>query len=173
VPKKQFLVLDVREREEFDACHIHGSKWYHHTMLNRSTNNFTPEMLLFKNRPNHFVVIYDLEEELVSGKMKVGNNFFQKGFDNVLIISGGLKEFVQTHSHLAVGVPPCKIVPRKPPPAPRLSSGAVVRAGSGQGPRGLGSGASTMATSVASSHKPKSLASSLARRNPSAGSAWH
>jgi centrosomal protein CEP41 len=157
-PALKILLLDLRERQDFDTCHIHTAVHYPAPMINRSTNNMTHELLAFKNKEGHLVVLYDLEEELVTTR-NFANVFFERGFDNIGIISGGLKEFVQEHHDLISGPPPCPIVPRKPPP-PSAS-------------RRLGGNdaASTMATSV-NSHKPKSLSTSLARRNESTGSGW-
>jgi len=160
-PATKVLLLDVRDRDEYDACHISSAMHYPAMMLNRSTNQFPAELLAFKNKENHLVVIYDLEEEIVTAR-KVGNVFFERGFDNIAVISGGLKEFVQEHSDMITGPPPCPIIPRKTVRTP-LSSAA-------RGPRDLDA-ASTRATSVATSHKPKSLSTSLARRGDG-GKSW-
>lgn len=45
-------------------------------------------------------MIYDLGEELACG---VGELFFEKGFDNVFVLTGGLKHFAKHNSKLVKG----------------------------------------------------------------------
>jgi centrosomal protein CEP41 len=162
-PPKNLLLLDVRDPDDYNACHIHGALSYPSRMINRSSNEFSADILFYKNRDNHLIVIYDLEEEIAVGQ-KMGNIWFEKGFDNVVIVSSGLREFVQTHAQLVSGVPPVPILKRNPAPrraGPRVGGS---QAGDSQ------SNASQAGVSMASSHKPKSLASSLARPSNSSGS---
>jgi hypothetical protein len=42
---EQFLLLDVRDEEEFDRCHVHGARHYDRRQLLRSTNNFPRELV--------------------------------------------------------------------------------------------------------------------------------
>lgn len=161
-PKKEMLILDVRDREDYEFCHIQGALHYPASKLGHAMNPFTAEILAFRNKENKVIVLYDLEEEVVVGR-KVANIFFEKGCDNVVIISGGLREFVQSHSAYIVGESPVPIVQRAPP--------RVARAREELSERMSASTRSTLAHSTATSHKPKSLASSLARRTPSAN-AW-
>jgi rhodanese-related sulfurtransferase len=151
-PPLQMLLLDLREREAYDECRIQTAVHYPYAMINRSTNNLTAEMMAARNKANCLVVLYDLEEEIVCGR-NIANVFFERGFDNVAIISGGLKAFASEASELLFGTPPFAVAPRKPS-ARRLPGGGHSEMDA----------ASTRATSVATSHKPKSLASSLARR---------
>ena len=161
-PKREYLILDVREREEYEACHILGALHYPPTKLTHATNPYTTEILQFKNKENKVIVLYDLEEEIVVGR-RVGNIFFEKGVDNVVIISGGLREFVQSFSQLIVGQSPVPIVPKNMRVATRggTSTMGSVRGGSDAGGRAMSS---------ATSHKPKSLSSSLAKPQSSQGS---
>lgn len=159
-PKKEYLILDVRDREDYERCHILGALHFPPAKLSHATNPYSPEILAFKNKENRVIVLYDLEEEVVVGR-KVGNIFFEKGCDNVVIIAGGLREFVQQHSHLILGECPVPIIPRNP----RLSSRGSV------GTPSVVEGASRMhGGSAATSCKPKSLSSSLAK--PQSSSSW-
>ena len=156
--KRDYLVLDVRDREDFDKCHIIGAMHYNPIKLAHATNPYTPEILQFKNKDNRVIVLYDLDEEIVVAR-KVANIFFEKGADNIVIISGGLKEFVQTYSHLIVGESPVPILPKN---ARVVSRGGTSAYGSINGSR-MGGGNNSRLQSVATSHKPKSLSSSLAK----------
>jgi len=46
-----YLLLDIREKEEYDTCHIISALSYPIAMLSRSVNNETKEMLSYKNQP--------------------------------------------------------------------------------------------------------------------------
>lgn len=164
-PKKEYLILDVREREEYEACHILGALHYPPTKLTHATNPYTTEILQFKNRENKVIVLYDLEEEIVVGR-RVGNIFFEKGVDNVVIISGGLREFVQSFSQLIVGQSPVPIVPKN---VRVVTRGGTSQMGSVRGGSEAGGG---RAMSNATSHKPKSLSNSLAKPQSSQGGSW-
>lgn len=156
--KREYLILDVREREDYEKCHINGALHYPTIKLVHATNPFTPEILQFKNKENKVIVLYDLDEEVVVAAKKA-NIFFEKGVDNVVIISGGLREFVQNFSHCIVGESPVPILPKN---ARVTSRGGTSCMGSVNGSRMPGG---SRLQSVASSHKPKSLCNSLAKGN--------
>ena len=110
VGQRQMLILDVRDKDDYDRCHIIGALHFPQIRLAHATNPYSlPEILRFKNKPNHIIVLYDLEEEITVAK-RMGNVFFEKGADNVFVMAGGLREFVQTHNHLIVGECPVPIV---------------------------------------------------------------
>jgi centrosomal protein CEP41 len=159
-PKKEYLVLDVRDREDYERCHILNALHFPPTKLSHATNPYTTEILAFKNKDNKVIVLYDLDEEVTVAK-QVGNIFFEKGCDNVVVMAGGLKHFVQDFSHLVLGEPPVPIVPKDPRIASRggtsVSGGASLAEGS-------------KVHSTTTSHKPKSLATSLAR--PQSNGSW-
>ena len=107
---REILILDVREKEEYDVCHIQGALSYPPLRLAHATNPYSlKEIRDFKNKPNHAIVLYDLDEE-VTVQRKMANIFFEKGADNVYIIAGGLTAFVQTHAHLITGPSPVAVV---------------------------------------------------------------
>lgn len=146
---EEYLVLDCRDLEDYNVCHINGALHFPKLKLNHATNPFLPEMHAFKNKPGKMIVLYDLEEEHVT---TAANTVFQKGIDNVGIIAGGLREFVQDYSALVTGVPPVPVVPRDERMQRRAEEATQAR-----------SEARTVM-----SHKPKSLSSSLAKpRRPS------
>lgn len=140
-----YLVLDCRTVEEYRECHIAGALHYPKSKLHHAVNPFLPEMFAIKNQKDKMIVLYDLDDERVTD---VGNALFQKGIDNVAIMAGGLKEFVQDFSKYLIGVSPVPIVPRDE----RLKRRAE-----------LASSSRSEARSMMTSNKPKSLSSSLAR----------
>ncbi|ESS68407.1 testis specific, 14 [Trypanosoma cruzi] len=146
-PPKEYLILDVRSEEDYRTCHIEGSLHYPKRRLVHATNPFLPEMFEFKNKDNKCIVLYDLEEELTVGQ-SVGKILFEKGVDNLAVLTGGLREFVQDYASLIVGKCPVPIVPRDNRLLKRAEALAAARSETQR----------SMFT-----HKPKSLSNSLAK----------
>ncbi|KAE8616775.1 hypothetical protein XENTR_v10008884 [Xenopus tropicalis] len=51
-----FLLLDVRDRDSYDQCHVVGAKNYPIAMLSRTMNPFTPEILEYVSFYNKCVL---------------------------------------------------------------------------------------------------------------------
>ncbi len=81
-----YLLLDIREKEEYDTCHIISALSYPIAMLSRSVNNETKEMLSYKNQPGKIIVVYDDDEKLCP---KAATTLVQRGYDNLFLLSGG------------------------------------------------------------------------------------
>ena len=92
-----FLLLDVRDEEEFDNCHIQGAKLYPKARLSRATGQFTPEVLSFKDHPEKMIVLY-----CDYGKISVeaAQMFAERGFDNIFVLHGGLADFAVEYPNL-------------------------------------------------------------------------
>ena len=57
-------------------------------LLSRSVNPFTSEILAFQNRePDRIIVLYDGNCSIAPA---AGNRFFEKGIDNIFILSAGV-----------------------------------------------------------------------------------
>ncbi|TGZ61841.1 hypothetical protein CRM22_007760 [Opisthorchis felineus] len=83
-----YLLLDLREREEFDACHIITAQSYPIAMLSRSVNFETADMLAFRNKPGRIIIVYDEDERLAP---RGATTLVQRGYCNIFLLSGGLK----------------------------------------------------------------------------------
>ncbi|VUZ55719.1 unnamed protein product [Hymenolepis diminuta] len=83
-----YLLLDVRDKDEFDLCHIIKAINYPHTMLSRCMNFEIREMLAYRNKPGHIIILYD-EDETVAPR--VATVLVERGYENVFLLSGGLK----------------------------------------------------------------------------------
>eukprot|EP01063_Lacrimia_lanifica_P025958 TRINITY_DN3411_c0_g3_i1.p2 TRINITY_DN3411_c0_g3~~TRINITY_DN3411_c0_g3_i1.p2 ORF type:complete len:234 (+),score=86.42 TRINITY_DN3411_c0_g3_i1:1606-2307(+) len=157
------LLIDVREKEDYEACRIDGATWYNPLMLCRAMNPFLPEMYSYKNKDNHLIVAYDLEDTHVAGK--TANLLFEKGLDNIYVLTGGLRDWLRDYPDMVVGDGPT------PTPAP-ASDNRPTRCFPGDDAASSVSRCSTTnraGSSVScSSHKPKALASSLSRASSSA-----
>ena len=71
-----------------------------------------PLLLKFKNAPTKKIIIYNFDERT---GIPVARIFYDKGYDNIYLMSGGIEEFVQLHHHLVEGekVPVLKHNPNK------------------------------------------------------------
>lgn len=104
-----YLILDVRDKDEFDQCHIIGAVHFPIAMLSRTMNNFTREILEYKNCVGRIIILYDEDERLAS---TAATTMVERGFDNIFIISGGLKVIGQKIPEgLVTGTMPPSCVP--------------------------------------------------------------
>ncbi|ESN95094.1 hypothetical protein HELRODRAFT_193635 [Helobdella robusta] len=83
-----FLLLDIRNRDEYDQCHIIPAISYSKSMLSRSVNYESQEMLDYKNKEGCIIIVYDEDEKIASS---VATTLVQRGYDNIFMLSGGLK----------------------------------------------------------------------------------
>lgn len=81
-----YLLLDLRERDDYDKCHMITALSYPMAMLSRSINNETPDMLAYKNQPGKIIVVYDDDEKIGP---KGATTLVQRGYDNLFLLSGG------------------------------------------------------------------------------------
>ena len=81
-----YLLLDLRDRDDYEQCHMITALSYPVAMLSRSINNETPDMLAYKNQPGKIIVVYDDDERLGP---KAATTLVQRGYDNLFLLSGG------------------------------------------------------------------------------------
>lgn len=101
------LILDLREKDEFEAFRVRGAHNYPASMMSRSMYQFTPEILEFKNKEGKLMVLYDLEEKL---SVAVACNWYEKGIDNFVVMSGGALALARTHPDLIDGALPMHLI---------------------------------------------------------------
>jgi len=87
-----YLLVDVRDKESFAQCHIITAKSYPATNFSRTMNPFSHEMLQFKNVDGKIIIIYDVDELIA---IECASTMCQRGFENVFILSGGLRVIAQ------------------------------------------------------------------------------
>lgn len=83
-----YLLLDLRDSDDFEACHIITAKSFPVAMLSRTMNCFNREILDYKNSVGKIIILYDEDERLV---ISAGTTMVERGFDNIFVLSGGLK----------------------------------------------------------------------------------
>lgn len=98
---RPYLLLDLRERVEFDQCHLKTAVSYPAQRLRH--DKITPDLFWFKNRESHVIVIYGGEEREAA---EVATMMVEKGWENIFMMSGGLYKFGLRHKSLCVGVVP-------------------------------------------------------------------
>lgn len=81
-----YLLLDLRDRDDYEQCHMITALSYPVAMLSRSINNETPDMLAYKNQAGKIIVVYDDDERLGP---KAATTLVQRGYDNLFLLSGG------------------------------------------------------------------------------------
>ncbi|GAB1610868.1 hypothetical protein Ahia01_001373600, partial [Argonauta hians] len=87
-PPPPYLLLDVRDKDEFDRCHVISAYNYPSAMLSRTNNSETKQMLAYKNQPGRLILLYDYDESI---SPRVASTITERGFDNLFLLSGGLK----------------------------------------------------------------------------------
>lgn len=99
-----YLLLDVREQDSYEECHITTAKNYPSAMLSRACNYETKDMLAFKNQHGKIIIVYDENEQLAPNCV---TTLVQRGYDNIFLLSGGMKVAYKLFPEgLFTGTPP-------------------------------------------------------------------
>ncbi|XP_060100612.1 centrosomal protein of 41 kDa isoform X3 [Heteronotia binoei] len=128
-PDCPFLLLDVRDREAYERCHIIGAFSYPIATLSRTMNPYTNDILEYKNAHGKIIILYDDDERIAS---QAATTMCERGFENLFMLSGGLRVIAQKFPEgLVTGSFPTscfpagqpgsarkKASPRQPPPPP-------------------------------------------------------
>ncbi|XP_037308054.2 centrosomal protein of 41 kDa [Pungitius pungitius] len=91
-PDCPYLLLDVRDRDQYDRCHIISAHSFPIATLSRTMNPYTKDVLEYKNAAGRIIIVYD-EDERTAGQAATA--MCQRGFDNLFLLSGGLKVIAQ------------------------------------------------------------------------------
>ena len=87
-----FIILDLREESEYERVHVIEAVSF--PAVNISRDKFTQQLIMMKNKPGKMIIMYHTDER---NGIPYANNFFQKGYDNVYFLSGGIEEFEKYH----------------------------------------------------------------------------
>ena len=85
-----FLLLDLREETEYARYHIRESLNFPGILINR--DKFLPEMLMMKSQDGKMIIVYHNDER---NGIPFAQRLFEKGFDNVYFLSGGIEDFAK------------------------------------------------------------------------------
>mmetsp|Transcript_10629 Transcript_10629/g.30071 ORF Transcript_10629/g.30071 Transcript_10629/m.30071 type:complete len:308 (-) Transcript_10629:504-1427(-) len=105
---KNLLLLDVRDAHEFEECNIKSA--IHFPLVNVNQDRLTTTMLRFKNHPGKLLVVYDEDERIAA---VAARSFVEKGFENIRLLTGGLRTFGNVLPHLLNGVLPERLAKRE------------------------------------------------------------
>ncbi|KAJ8002730.1 hypothetical protein DPEC_G00161980 [Dallia pectoralis] len=91
-PECPYLLLDVRDREQYDQCHIITAYSFPIATLSRTMNPYTKEVLEYKTTPGKIIIVYDEDERIAA---QAATTMCERGFENLFMLSGGLKVIAQ------------------------------------------------------------------------------
>jgi len=98
---KPYLILDVRESDQFNAGHILQARTFPYALLRR--DQLHPEVYKFKNKPETLIILY-CDDEKVS--CDAGKVMVDRGIDNIYVLNGGFNEFaVEFSSYIEGNLP--------------------------------------------------------------------
>jgi centrosomal protein CEP41 len=99
-----FLLLDVRDEDDFAKCHIQNAQCYPKGRLSRATGQFSQEILSFRGQPKKVIVLYC---DYGATSADAAQQFAEREFDNVFLLHGGLADFaVEFPDFVGPGDPP-------------------------------------------------------------------
>ena len=93
-----FLLLDLRDPEEYEHWRIRESINFPATMIAR--DKMIPELFRFKNKPDKLIIVYHTDERKGT---QAANLMSEKGYDNVFLLSGGIDQFNEEFTILVEG----------------------------------------------------------------------
>uniref|UniRef100_A0A8D1YW73 Rhodanese domain-containing protein n=1 Tax=Sus scrofa TaxID=9823 RepID=A0A8D1YW73_PIG len=85
-PDCPFLLLDVRDRDSYQQCHIVGAYSYPIATLSRTMNPYSNDILEYKNAHGKIIILYDDDERLAS---QAATTMCERGFENLFMLPGG------------------------------------------------------------------------------------
>uniref|UniRef100_A0A8C8FR84 Rhodanese domain-containing protein n=1 Tax=Oncorhynchus tshawytscha TaxID=74940 RepID=A0A8C8FR84_ONCTS len=115
-PDCPYLLLDVRDREQYDQCHIISAYSYPIATLSRTMNPYTKEVLDYKNVSGKIIIVYDEDERIAA---QAATAMCERGFQNLFMLSGGLKVIAQKFPEgMTTGTIPASCLP-----SPKVTAG--------------------------------------------------
>lgn len=94
-----FILLDLREPEEYKNIHIREAQSFPGVLISR--DKFTQQIIMMKNQDSKMIILYHNDER---NGIPFANNFFQKGYDNVYFLSGGIEDFSKKYPEYLEGL---------------------------------------------------------------------
>jgi len=98
VNSKPYLILDVREVEEYRKGHLLQARSFPYSHMRRDAVH--PEFYQFRNKPEALIILYCDDERVSRDAAKL---FVDRGTDNIFLLSGGLGEFAAEYPFLVEG----------------------------------------------------------------------
>jgi rhodanese-related sulfurtransferase len=100
-----FILFDLRQPSEYCEFRIRDSISFHSRLINQ--DKFPSEIYAFKNRPNKWIVVYDVDDKYSEPWADL---LVKKGFQNVMMLTGGIAKFCTRFPDLVEGVVPSEFL---------------------------------------------------------------
>ena len=94
-----FLLLDLREPEDYNMWHIKES--INFPAANIARDRVIPELYRFKNAPDKLIVVYMSDERHGTQQAAL---LSEKGYENTFLLSGGIEAFLEENPDLVEGI---------------------------------------------------------------------
>ena len=99
---RPYLILDVREPEDYRKSHLFNARSFPNNFLRRDQS--PPELYSFRNKPGMLIIIYCDDERVSRDTAKL---LVDRGTDNIYLLSGGYNDFVGEYpSYVEGDIPP-------------------------------------------------------------------
>lgn len=106
--EKPYLLIDVRESDQFQTCRLLQARSFPIAYMKRDQT--LREFHSFKNREGYLIILY-CDDERVS--CEAAKMLVDRGTDNIFVLTGGLADFAPEYPHFVEGVSPFS--PKKQP----------------------------------------------------------
>lgn len=93
-----FILLDLREESDYKDYHIKEAFSFPGVQISR--DKFLSQMIMMKNKESKMIIVYHNDER---NGVPYAALLFQKGFDNIYFLSGGIEEFVKKYPEYTEG----------------------------------------------------------------------
>ncbi|CAF1055100.1 unnamed protein product [Adineta steineri] len=114
--ERPYLLVDLRDIDEFNKNHIVSAHHYPAAMLSRCSNNESKELLLYKNHKGKIIVLYDEDEHLAPRSATI---MTERGYNNIFVLTGGIRYAVRKFPRgLITGTCPLSWTTADIPPKP-------------------------------------------------------
>jgi rhodanese-related sulfurtransferase len=95
-----FLIIDFRDEADYRRCHIQDALSFPAIRIRR--DQWTAEIARFKNQPDKVIIVYD-DTGFAPSSIETATSFVEKGFDNIMLLSGGIKHFATKYPDRLIG----------------------------------------------------------------------
>ena len=99
INNKYFIIIDLRDKEEYRQIHIIES--INFPVINNKRDKFPLDMVLMKNKPGKIIFMY-YHNDIKKG-IKYINDCMDKGYSNIVFLDEGLEDFKENYPQFIEG----------------------------------------------------------------------
>lgn len=97
----EFVLLDLRDEEEYEKYHIREAISF--PVPNITRDRILPQVFRLKNQQSKFIIVYAFDER---PGVDAARKFAERDYTNIYLLSGGIEEFCKLYPNLIEGNPP-------------------------------------------------------------------